>query len=89
VRYSEYNQSLSHFRDYVPVKETPRLARSRPYGKLGVRGTATAVNTQPSLSTYTILVGESEGKRPFGRPKVRWKDNIKIYLRGLVCGDVD
>jgi hypothetical protein len=28
-----------------------------------------------------ILVGKPERKRPFGRPKRRWKDNIKIYLR--------
>jgi len=26
-------------------------------------------------------VGESEGKRPFGRPRRRLKDNIKMYLQ--------
>jgi hypothetical protein len=29
-----------------------------------------------------ILVGKPEGKRPLGRPRHRWLDNIKIYLRG-------
>jgi hypothetical protein len=29
-----------------------------------------------------ILVGESEGKRPLGRPKRRWVDNIIMDLRG-------
>jgi hypothetical protein len=29
---------------------------------------------------YRILVGQSEGKRPLGRPGRRWVDNIKIYL---------
>jgi hypothetical protein len=31
-------------------------------------------------SVYRLLVGKSEGKRPFGRPRRRWEDNIKIYL---------
>jgi hypothetical protein len=31
-------------------------------------------------SVYRLLVGKSEGKRPFGRPRTRWEDNIKIYL---------
>ena len=29
---------------------------------------------------YRVLVGESEGKRPFGRPRRRWEDNIKMDL---------
>jgi hypothetical protein len=28
-----------------------------------------------------ILVGKSEGKRPFGRPKSRREDNIKTYMK--------
>jgi hypothetical protein len=32
-------------------------------------------------NAYTILVGKPEGKRPMGRPRRRWADNIKIYLR--------
>jgi hypothetical protein len=32
---------------------------------------------------YRILVGRSEGKRPLGRPRRRWKDNIKLDLREI------
>jgi transposase len=32
---------------------------------------------------YRILVGKSEGKRPLGRPRCRWVDNIKIDLREI------
>jgi hypothetical protein len=32
---------------------------------------------------YRILVGKPEGKRPLGRPKHRWVDNIKIDLREI------
>jgi hypothetical protein len=35
------------------------------------------------------LVGKTEGKRPFGRTKRRWKDNMKIDLQGVRCGDID
>jgi hypothetical protein len=30
---------------------------------------------------YRILVGRPEGRRPLGRPRRRWEDNIKIDLR--------
>jgi hypothetical protein len=33
-----------------------------------------------------ILVGKPEGKRPLKRPRRRWKDNIKMYLRGIDWG---
>jgi hypothetical protein len=31
---------------------------------------------------YRILVGRPEGKRPLGRPKRSWEDNVEIDLRG-------
>jgi hypothetical protein len=31
-------------------------------------------------SVYRILVGKPEGKRPLGRPRCRWEDNIKLDL---------
>jgi hypothetical protein len=36
-------------------------------------------------NTYRILVGKTEGKRPPGRPKRRWLDNIKRERMGW-CG---
>ena len=38
---------------------------------------------------YRILVGKLEGKRPLGRPRCRWEDNIKMDLLEVVCGGVD
>jgi hypothetical protein len=32
-------------------------------------------------NAYRILVGKPEGKRPLGRPRRRWVDNIKMNLR--------
>jgi hypothetical protein len=36
---------------------------------------------------YRVLVGHLEGKRPLGKPRRRWEDNIKIDPKWL--GDVD
>ena len=38
---------------------------------------------------YRVLVGKPVGKRPMGRPRRRWKDNIKMDLKevGGGCGD--
>jgi hypothetical protein len=38
---------------------------------------------------YNILVGRPEGRRPLGRPRRRWEDNIKMDLGEIVFGDVD
>jgi hypothetical protein len=35
---------------------------------------------------YRVLVGKPEGKRPLGRPRRRWEDNIKMYLQEVGCG---
>jgi hypothetical protein len=38
---------------------------------------------------YRLLVGKSEGKRPLGRPKRRWIDNIKMDLLEIGVSVVD
>jgi hypothetical protein len=38
---------------------------------------------------YKILMGKAEGKRPLGRPKRRWEDNIKMDLQEVGCGSMD
>jgi hypothetical protein len=37
-------------------------------------------------NAYRILVGKPEGKRPLGRPRRTWVDNIKIYLGEIWVG---
>jgi hypothetical protein len=36
---------------------------------------------------YNILVGRPEGRRPLGRPRHRWEENIKMDLREILFGD--
>ena len=38
---------------------------------------------------YRVLVGEPEGKRPVGRRRRRWEDNIKMDFQEVGCGDMD
>jgi hypothetical protein len=38
---------------------------------------------------YRVLVGKPEGKRPAGRPRRRWEDNIKMDLQEVGCGSMD
>jgi len=38
---------------------------------------------------YRVLVGKPEGKRPFGRARRRWEDNIKMDLQEVGCGGMD
>ena len=38
---------------------------------------------------YTVLVGKPEGKRPLGRPRRRWVDNIRTDLQEVGCGCMD
>jgi hypothetical protein len=38
---------------------------------------------------YRVLVGKPEGKRPLGRPRRRWEDNIKMDLQEVRCGGMD
>jgi len=38
---------------------------------------------------YRVLVGKPEGKRPLGRPKPKWEDNIKVDLQEVGCGCMD
>jgi hypothetical protein len=38
---------------------------------------------------HRVLVGKPERKRPLGRPRLRWEDNIKIDLQEETCCPTD
>ena len=44
---------------------------------------------EEGICVHKVLVGKPEGKRPLGRPRRRWEDNIKMDLEevGRGCGD--
>jgi len=55
-----------------------RMRRARHEARMGER-----------RGVYRVLVGKPEGKRPLGRPRRRWENNIKMDLRGVGCRDMD
>jgi len=38
---------------------------------------------------YRVLVGKPEGKRPLGRPRRSWVDNVRTDLQEVGCGDIE
>jgi len=36
-----------------------------------------------------VLVGKPERKRPLGRPRRRWEDNVKMDIKEVACGGMD
>jgi len=38
---------------------------------------------------YRVLLGKPKGKRPLGRPRRRWEDNIMMDLQEVGCGGID
>ena len=58
-----------------------KLRRMRWAGHVGRVGERSSV--------YRVLVGKPEGKRPLGRPRRRWEDNIKMDIQEVGCGVMD
>jgi hypothetical protein len=48
-----------------------------------------ACSTHKKTNAYRILVGKPERKRPLGRPRRRWEDNIRMDLREIGWGGMD
>ena len=45
--------------------------------------------TDEERGVYRVLVGKPEGRRPLGRPRRRWVDNIRMVLQEVGCGYMD
>jgi hypothetical protein len=48
-----------------------------------------ACSSDEGRGVYRVLVGKPEGKRPLGRSRRRWDDNIKMGLQEVGCGSMD
>ena len=61
----------------------PNIIRSLKSRRL--RWAGHVARMEQSRNAYRVLVGKPEGKRPLERPRRRWEDNIKMYLREVGC----
>ena len=46
-------------------------------------------STYGAIEMHRVLVGKPESKRPLGRPRHRWEDNIRMDLREVGCDTGD
>ena len=76
-----YNEELN---DLYSSSNIVRLIKSRR-----MRWAGHVARMEEERGVHKVLVGKPEGKRPLGRPRRRWEDNIKRDLEevGRGCGD--
>jgi hypothetical protein len=68
-----HNEELS---DLYSLPNIMRVVKSRR-----MRWAGHVARTGEGRGVYRVLVGKREGKRPLGRPRYRWEDNIKMDLQ--------
>ena len=61
----------------------PNIIRSLKSKRL--RWARNIARMEESRNAYRVLVGKPGGKRPLGRPRRRWEDNIRMDLREVGC----
>jgi hypothetical protein len=76
-----HNEEL---RDLYSSPSIIRIIKSRR-----MRWAGHVVRRVVKRNEYRLLVGKPEGKRPLGRPRRRWVDNVRVDLRQVGWGDVD
>ena len=76
-----HNEELS---DLYSLPNILRMVKSRR-----VRWAGHVERIGEGRDVHRVLVGKPDGKRPLGRPRLRWEDNIKMDLQGVGggCGD--
>ena len=68
-----------HNEELNDLYSSPNIVRVIKSRKM--RWAGHVAHTGGSRGVYRILVGKPEGKRPLGRPRRRWEDNIKMDLQ--------
>ena len=76
-----HNEELNDLYSSPNIVRVIKLKRMRWAGHVGCMGEERGV--------YRILVGKPEGRRPLGRPRRRWVDNIRMDLQEVGCGYMD
>ena len=72
-----------HNAELHALYSSPNIIRSLKSRRL--RRAGYVARMEQSRNAYRVLVGKPEGKRPLGRPRHRWEDNIKMVLKEVGC----
>ncbi|KAJ4451930.1 hypothetical protein ANN_03411 [Periplaneta americana] len=73
----------------IPSRRPQHYVVDHQLGRGGFTIEMGRARTGESRNAYRVLVGRPEGKRPLGRPRRRWEDNIKMDLREVGYDDRD
>jgi hypothetical protein len=76
-----HNEELHHLYSSPSISRVIKARRMRWAGHV--------VRMEEKRNAYRLLVGKPEGKKPLGRPRHGWADNIKMDLVEVGWGDVD
>ena len=76
-----YNEDLNNLYSSPNIVRVIKSRRMRWAGHVARMGQGRGV--------YRVLVEKPERRRPLGRPRRRWEDNIKMDIREVGCGCVD
>ena len=76
-----YNEEQNDLYSSPNIARAIKLRRMRWAGHVARMGEERGV--------YRVLVGKQEGKRPLGKPRRSWVDNIKLDLQEVGCGYMD
>ena len=75
---------IEELNDLYSLPNIVRVVKSRR-----TRWAGHVARTGKDRGVHRVLVGKSEGKRPLGRPRRRWEDNIKMDLQEVGGGRGD
>jgi hypothetical protein len=73
-----------HNKELYALYSSPNIIRVTKSRRLRWAGLVARMGER--RGAYRALVGKSEGRRPLGRPRRRWEDNIKMDLRDAGWG---
>ena len=76
VNWTNSLQTLKGIGDLYPLPNIVRVVKSRR-----MRWARHVARMGEGRGVHRVLVGKPEGKRPLGRPRCRWEDNINMDLQ--------
>jgi len=76
-----------HNEELNDLYTSPNIVRVIKSGRMRWAGHVARMGEERGV--YRLLVGKPEGRRPLGRPRHRWVDNIRTDLQEVRCGDMD
>ena len=68
---------------------SPNIVRVIKSRRMRWAGHVARMGEERGVYEYRVLVGKREGRRPLGRPRRRWVDNIRMGLQEVGCGYMD